>query len=196
MIKSLVLKRFCECLLEIGDDIFDILDADRDSYKSAVDSRLDKHFVAELTVSRACGVENTGMDCCDVNRVYKERERVHEFFRLFSSALYTERNDTACALFEIFQSERMVFVAFESGVIYVFGIAAFLQKLRNGERVFTMTLQAHVESLDAEIEQLIAQRQEARKAKDFALADKIRDKITAMGIVLEDTREGVKWHRK
>lgn len=70
------------------------------------------------------------------------------------------------------------------------------------ERLVTMCdvlgiiLDKEEEALDAEIEQLIQQRQEARKAKDFALADKIRDKITAMGIVLEDTREGVKWHRK
>ncbi len=51
------------------------------------------------------------------------------------------------------------------------------------------------ESLDAEIEELIAQRQEARKNKDFAKADEIRDKLQAMGIVLKDTREGVKWER-
>ena len=51
------------------------------------------------------------------------------------------------------------------------------------------------ESLDAEVEALIAQRQEARKNKDFAKADEIRDKLQAMGIVLKDTREGVKWER-
>ena len=51
------------------------------------------------------------------------------------------------------------------------------------------------ESLDAEVEALIAQRQEARKNKDFAKADDIRDKLQAMGIVLKDTREGVKWER-
>ena len=49
--------------------------------------------------------------------------------------------------------------------------------------------------LDAEIEDLIAQRQAARKAKNFALADQIRDDLLAQGIILEDTREGVKWKR-
>ena len=46
-----------------------------------------------------------------------------------------------------------------------------------------------------EIEGLIAQRKEAKKNKDFALADKIRDDLLARGIVLEDTREGTKWKR-
>ena len=51
------------------------------------------------------------------------------------------------------------------------------------------------EILDSEIEDMIAQRQAARKAKNFALADEIRGKLLEMGIVLEDTREGVKWKR-
>ena len=51
------------------------------------------------------------------------------------------------------------------------------------------------DSLEAEVEALIAERQAARKAKDFAKADEIRDKLLAMGIQLKDTREGVQWKR-
>lgn len=51
------------------------------------------------------------------------------------------------------------------------------------------------ESLDDEIEKLIAERQAARKARDFKRADEIRDQLLSQGIILEDTREGVKWKR-
>jgi cysteinyl-tRNA synthetase len=49
--------------------------------------------------------------------------------------------------------------------------------------------------LDKEIENLIEERQAARKAKNFARADEIRDLLTEKGIILEDTREGVRWKR-
>ena len=51
------------------------------------------------------------------------------------------------------------------------------------------------EILDSDIEALIEERQAARKAKNFARADEIRDQLSNMGIILEDTREGVKWKR-
>ena len=50
-------------------------------------------------------------------------------------------------------------------------------------------------NLDDEIETLIAARNEARKNKNWAEADRIRDELKAQGIVLEDTPQGVKWHR-
>jgi cysteinyl-tRNA synthetase len=50
--------------------------------------------------------------------------------------------------------------------------------------------------LDAEVEALIAEREKAREAKDFARADDIRDELAAMGIELEDTATGTRWRRK
>ena len=80
----------------------------------------------------------------------------------------------------------------------------------NSSKAFTETLKKEIaelcdilglktekkeENLDAEVEALIEQRQAARKAKDFAKADEIRDKLLSMGIQLKDTREGVQWKR-
>jgi len=59
-----------------------------------------------------------------------------------------------------------------------------------------LDFQTRQAALDAEIESLIARRTEARKRKDFATSDSIRDQLLAMGIVLEDTPQGVKWKRK
>jgi cysteinyl-tRNA synthetase len=52
------------------------------------------------------------------------------------------------------------------------------------------------DKLDAEIEELINIRQQARKEKNWKLADEMRDKLKEMGIVLEDTPQGVKWRRQ
>ena len=61
--------------------------------------------------------------------------------------------------------------------------------------VLGLVYNRRTETLDSEIEALIEKRTEARKNKDFKTADEIRDKLKEMGIILEDTPQGVKWTR-
>ena len=61
--------------------------------------------------------------------------------------------------------------------------------------ILGIVLEEKEEILDEEIERLIAERQAARKEKNFARADEIRGILLEQGIILEDTREGVKWKR-
>ena len=68
-------------------------------------------------------------------------------------------------------------------------------KQERSHRWLIRNLQQKEELLDSDIEALIQARQDARKAKDFAKADEIRGQLLDMGIILEDTREGVKWKR-
>jgi cysteinyl-tRNA synthetase len=49
---------------------------------------------------------------------------------------------------------------------------------------------------DEEIESLIARRNEARRNRDFALSDKLRQELLALGVLIEDTKEGTRWRRK
>jgi cysteinyl-tRNA synthetase len=74
-------------------------------------------------------------------------------------------------------------------------IDALTGKITTLTDVLGLVVEKKDEILDADIEALIEQRQQARKEKNFARADEIRDELLAKGIVLEDTREGVRWKR-
>lgn len=73
--------------------------------------------------------------------------------------------------------------------------AAVLKEMTELSDILGISLEKKEETLDEEVERLIAERQAARKAKNFARADEIRAQLLAQNIVLEDTREGVKWKR-
>ena len=74
-------------------------------------------------------------------------------------------------------------------------VEALLKQLTILADICGLILERKEEILDQEIEDMIAARQAARKEKNFKLADEIRDTLLQKGIILEDTREGVKWKR-
>src|SRR5262249_34257252 len=74
--------------------------------------------------------------------------------------------------------------------------AALLEAVDCFDSIFNIFGEVNEEMLDSEIQALIDQRQEARKAKNFARADEIRNQLTGMGIILEDTKDGLRWRRK
>ena len=74
-------------------------------------------------------------------------------------------------------------------------VESLLTQLTTLADICGLILERKEEMLDQEIEDMIAARQAARKEKNFKLADEIRDTLLQKGIILEDTREGVKWKR-
>ena len=99
--------------------------------------------------------------------------------------------DAISAVFEIVKLANST-AAEDSTKAYVSLLEKTIAKLCD---VLGIITEKKEEILDSEIEEMIAARQQARKDKNFALADEIRGKLLEMGIVLEDTREGVKWKR-
>ena len=120
----------------------------------------------------------------------QEREK---FTTRFEKAMDDDFN-TADAITAIFDFVKFLNTNTDenSSKAYLTGLHDSLWRLAD---VLGLILDREEENLDDEIEELIQERQDARKNKDFAKADEIRDKLLAMGIVLEDTREGVKWKR-
>ena len=111
----------------------------------------------------------------------------------FIAAMEDDLN-TADALAAIFVLVRDINTAIANGTKKV-TLEACADMFDQLTGVLGLVYNRNTEALDSEIEELIEKRTAARKAKDFKTADEIRDKLKEMGIILEDTPQGVKWTR-
>ncbi len=115
------------------------------------------------------------------------------FITKFDEAMDDDFNtaDAISAIFELVKFTNTN-VSEKSGKVFVQALKDEIVMLSD---ICGLIVDKKEEILDTEIEALIQERQDARKAKNFARADEIRDTLAAQGIILEDTREGVKWKR-
>lgn len=118
---------------------------------------------------------------------------IEELVQKFETAMDDDFNtaDAISAIFEIVRLSNST-ISEASTKAYVSYVKETMDKLCD---VLGIITEKKEEILDSEVEDLIAKRQQARKDKNFALADEIRGQLLDMGIILEDTREGVKWKR-
>jgi cysteinyl-tRNA synthetase len=113
----------------------------------------------------------------------------------FEEALDDDLN-TAEALAAIHDFVRETNGALARGEVKAGDQQSLLALLERFDAVFNIFGETKQELLDSEIQALIDERQAARKAKNFARSDEIRDLLAAQGILLEDTKDGVRWRRK
>ena len=111
----------------------------------------------------------------------------------FEEAMDDDFN-TADAIASVFELVKFINTTADGSRLkeYLDGLYEKLFRLTD---VLGIIVEKKEEMLDEEIEALIEKRQAARKERNFALADQIRDELLAKGIILEDTREGVKWKK-
>ena len=116
-----------------------------------------------------------------------------EYVESFEKAMDDDFN-TADAIAAVFELVKYINTTAggDSSREYLESLLKWLVSLTD---VLGIIVEREEEILDADIEALIAERQAARKERNFARADQIRDELLAKGIILEDTREGVKWKR-
>ena len=164
------------------------------------------NFSAELMEAAKNGLERILTAVSNLNFLLskaQEKEMTEaEKKQLEEAKVYTVRFDeamdddfnTADAIAAIFELVKFINTNTdgESSKAY---LSALHEQIRELCDVCGLIVDRKEEMLDEEIEKLIEERQAARKAKDFARADAIRNELLEKGIVLEDTREGVKWKR-
>lgn len=121
------------------------------------------------------------------------QEAVRKLRAKFEEAMDDDFN-TADAIAAVFELVKLANSTADSG-----STKAYVSCLKDGLEelcgVLGIITEKKEEVLDSRIEEMIAARQQARKDRNFALADEIREKLSHMGITLRDTREGVKWKR-
>ena len=111
----------------------------------------------------------------------------------FEAAMEDDFN-TADAIAAVFELVKLANSTADGASVktYVVSLKRAIEELCD---VLGIITEKQAEALEKDVEEMIEARQRARKDKNFALADEIRGKLLDMGIVLEDTREGVKWKR-
>lgn len=134
-------------------------------------------------------VEAKGMNQEEEAKVAEAKNQIQKF-----EAAMEDDFNTADAITAIFELVRLSNSTANEAASkeYVTYLKETIEKLCD---VLGIITEKKEEVLDEEIEALIQARQQARKEKNFALADEIRGRLSDMGIILEDTREGVKWKR-
>ncbi|BCU80370.1 cysteine--tRNA ligase [Polycladomyces abyssicola] len=124
------------------------------------------------------------------------KEQLSSLTAQFEAAMDDDMN-TANALSVLFEAVKLVNETVAQPVVTLGTLEALKEWMTTfgGEILGLIELEGE-DALDREIEALIEERQQARKRRDFARADAIRDQLAAMGILLEDTPQGVRWRRK
>lgn len=113
----------------------------------------------------------------------------------FESAMDDDLN-TAAALAAVHDMVREINTALAAGLLKADDQAAALNAIAKFDSVLGIFGAEDSQLLDADIEALIEERQNARRDRDFGRSDEIRDELAAKGIILEDTKDGVRWKRK
>jgi cysteinyl-tRNA synthetase len=113
----------------------------------------------------------------------------------FEAAMDDDLN-TSVALAALHNLTREGNTALASSAVKSVDKSAVLKAIEKIDSVFNIFGSAEKEMLEADIEALIEERQAARAARDFTRSDEIRDQLLEKGIVLEDTKDGVRWKRK
>ena len=140
-----------------------------------------KHLIASVATEEMSAEEKEAFSKTDAY--------VEEFEKAMDDDFNTA--DAIAAIFELVKYANTTATA-ESSKEYLRGLLDRIVKLGD---VLGLILDKKEELLDADIEKLIEERQAARKAKDFARADAIRNELLEKGIILKDTREGVQWKK-
>jgi cysteinyl-tRNA synthetase len=154
---------------------------------------------AESTVSRLKNFRDAvisgGYPTATDGTLTQLSDTVDEALSDFESAMDDDFN-TAAALGAIHDMVRHVNIQITTRKLSVDDRIAVLAAISKFDSVLGIFGPEEDTALDADIEALIAERQEARHKRDFARSDEIRDLLTEKGIVLEDTKDGVRWKRK
>ena len=120
-------------------------------------------------------------------------EQIDAFVKKYETAMDDDLN-TADAIAVIFELVKLTNTTVQTGSSKEYCEKA-MTTIKQLCDVLGIEVEREQELLDTDIEQLIEERQQARKDKNFARADEIRNLLQEQGIALEDTREGVKWKR-